>query len=77
MADELDIAVRAYTAKTAPPVTAPSAKKTKKQRGSVTTDRFPAHVLIFDTETTVDATQALNFGAVSYTHLTLPTICSV
>lgn len=66
MADELDIAVRAYTGPTRPPITPASAKKTKKKRGSVTTDRFPEHVLIFDTETTVDPTQALNFGAWRY-----------
>jgi len=66
MADELDIAVRAYTGPTRPPITPASAKKNKKKRGSVATDRFPEHVLIFDTETTVDATQALNFGAWRY-----------
>jgi len=65
MADELDIAVRAYTAAKPPPITASNpSKKTKRAAG--TTDRFPEHVLIFDTETTVDATQALNFGAWRY-----------
>ena len=61
--DPLSIAVRAWTERVDAKAPTPPGR-TLKRRPS---PKWPRSVLVFDTETTIDAAQSLNFGA--YRHL--------
>lgn len=54
----LSVAVRAYTE-----MVKEEEERPEKRRGGKAEERWPEYVLIFDTETTIDTTQRLNFGA--------------
>ena len=56
MSDYIDIAVRAYTE------IASTEEPALRSRGTRPPDWRPTHVLVFDTETTIDRTQRLLFG---------------
>ena len=65
MTDPIDIAVRAWT-ETASATEEPATPEPRPPRKPNISQRFPDHVLVFDTETTADAQQALLFGAWRY-----------
>src|SRR4051812_33890668 len=56
----LPVAVRAYTVPEAADADVGSARRGRRAM------RDPRHVLVFDTETTVDSSQRLNFGSWRY-----------